>query len=65
MSFGAYPAVTITAALEAHEAARKVLVNGQDPMVQKAMAQEEIKIAQAAASVPHPFRNMAMGWFDW
>jgi Arm DNA-binding domain len=66
MSFGAYPAVTLTAAREAHEKARKVLAGGVDPMVEKKEEeQKEAAQSQATSAVLHPFRDLAMQWFDW
>jgi integrase len=66
MSIGAYPAVTLTAAREAHEKARKVLAGGADPMVEKKEEeQKEAAQLQATSAVLHPFRDLAMQWFDW
>jgi len=60
MSFGAYPAVTLTAARKAHEDARKVLAESVDPMVEKKdRTEQESTQAHAATTALHPFRDLA------
>ena len=72
MSFGAYPEITINAAREMHEEARKVLKKGIDPQAEKkAREQREREEAERAAlaaqqqAVVNPFRDVANKWFTW
>ncbi|MGB6689948.1 MAG: integrase arm-type DNA-binding domain-containing protein [Terracidiphilus sp.] len=71
MSFGAYPGIGISGAREAHEAARKVLAQGINPMAQKKQQREVTGGEQAdveaitLASDLRRFRNVATQWYDW
>jgi integrase len=68
ISFGAYPKVTLSAAREAHERARKMLAKGIDPMAQRKESEEQEKRVRTEAQVAaaaHPFRELANDWFEW
>lgn len=72
MSFGAYPGISISAAREAHEKARKVLAQGINPMIQKKEQKEEkrkdqVEIGQPTSVAPDvpTFRHVATQWYDW
>ena len=72
MSFGAYPGISISAAREAHETARKVLAKGINPMIQKKEQKEEKGGEQLESGQPTSvasdvplFREVATQWYDW
>lgn len=68
MSFGAYPEVTLMAAREAHEKARKLLAEGTDPMADRREKEEQAereRLEAQDAAVVHPFRELANAWFAW
>lgn len=59
MSFGAYPDVTLAAARERHQEARRLLASGTDPMKQRKEGKTAVK-----ASAADSFQSIAARWLE-
>jgi integrase len=67
MAFGEYPHVTLKDARERHEAARKVLDAGADPMAER-KAQAEVRrreVEERERQAANSFENVARKWWEW
>ena len=66
MSYGAYPDITVATARELHEKARKTLLSGRDPMLEK-QSDEQLgnPVVSEDTEIANPFVDVANKWYDW